>query len=80
MIEADPTKDGGKDRRALQDDIHACTTERIIHNQQKLVALFNARPHLRLHHTDKEVVAISEEDIRFPLNYQPTKSPLEENL
>lgn len=32
VIEADPTKDGGKDRRALQDDIHEYTNTRVAHN------------------------------------------------
>lgn len=80
VIENDLTKDGGKDRQALCDDVTNFTNFRVHHNQQKLVDLFNARPQFKLHFTDPEVSAIAEEDIRFPVGYKPLKSVLEENL
>jgi len=44
------------------------------------VELFNSKPQNRLHFTDKEVLAITEEDIRFPIKYQKAKSALEQTI
>lgn len=80
VIENDPAKDAGKDRNALCDDIYAFTNQRVQFNQQKLVDVFNAHPHFKMHFTDRGVNKVTDYDMRFPLNYKPMKSILEENL